>query len=150
MTITTSLTSDIGKVRLQIGDDGSTGVLPDGTNLSDDQVTYYLTAEGSVMRSVAGICEMLATRYVQLVDLAVGPRRESMSQIAKGYADRAKALRARFGGQGMGAYAAGVKRQGDGYGVEPEPSDELANAGGTSGETGLSEYWTWPTPPGVW
>jgi len=101
MTIETSLTTEIGQVRLELGDDSEVqGVLPNGDNLSDDQITLYLEREGSVMRAVAGICEMLATRWASVADLAVGPRRESYSQIAKQYAARAVQLRDRYGESG--------------------------------------------------
>ena len=63
MTFTTALTTDIGKIRLELGDDtASAGVLPTGLNLTDEQLQVILDREGSVMRTVAGVCELLATR----------------------------------------------------------------------------------------
>lgn len=120
MTIETSLTTEIGQVRLELGDDNTAqGVLPDGSNLSDDQVQLYLTREGSVMRAVAGICEMLATRWAAVADLQVGPRRESYSQIAKQYAARADQLRDRYGtgelGSLMDGFVAVPVERVDGY-----------------------------------
>lgn len=114
MTFTATLSTDIGKVRLELGDDtGGSGILPDGSNLTDEQIQIYLDREGDVMRSVAGICEMLATRWAQVADLAVGPRRESFSQVSKGYADRAQKLRDRYG-EPEGIYSVSVVRA-DGY-----------------------------------
>lgn len=98
MTFTTTLSTDVGAVRLELGDDTSgRGVLPDGSNLSDEQIDVYLDREGSVMRATAGICEMLATRWAAVADLQVGPRRESYSQISKSYAARAAQLRDTYG-----------------------------------------------------
>lgn len=120
MSITTSLTTEIGQVRLELGDDNAAaGVLPDGSNLSDEQVTLYLAREGSVMRAVAGICEMLATRWAAVADLHVGPRRESYSQISKQYAARAATLRERYGDSEAwldGLLSVPVRRE-DGYGA---------------------------------
>lgn len=117
MSFTTSLSTDIGLVRMELGDDvfGS-GVLPNGSNLSDDQVQALLTREGSMMRAVAGACELLATRYAGLADLAVGPRRESLSQIGAAYSQRAESLRVRFGEPASSAavWSVGVTRV-DGY-----------------------------------
>lgn len=98
MTYTTTLSTDIGKIRLELGDDTSgSGILPSGANITDEQIQIFLDREGSVMRAVAGICEMLATRYAQVADLQVGPRRESYSQISAAYLKRAKELRDRYG-----------------------------------------------------
>ena len=98
MTFSTTLTTDIGKIRLELGDDTSgSGVLPSGDNLTDEQIQVILDREGSVMRTVAGICELLATRYAQLADLQVGPRKESYSQVSAAYLKRAADLRSRYG-----------------------------------------------------
>ena len=98
MTFTVTLTTDIGKIRLELGDDTSgSGVLPTGINLTDEQLQVILDREGSVMRAVAGCCELLATRYAQLADLQVGPRRESYSQVSAAYLKRAAELRDRYG-----------------------------------------------------
>lgn len=98
MTFTTALTTDIGKIRLELGDDtASAGVLPTGANLTDEQLQVILDREGSVMRTVAGVCELLSTRWAQLADLQVGPRRESYSQVSAAYLKRAAELRDRYG-----------------------------------------------------
>lgn len=98
MTWTSVLSTDIGLMRLELGDDAlGAGVLPDGSNLSDEQLQVYLDREGTVMRAVAGVCEMLATRFAAVADLQVGPRRESLSQVSKSYAERAARLRETYG-----------------------------------------------------
>ena len=110
MSFTYDLNTEVGKVRLEIGDvTTGRGILPDGSNISDEEVQVYLEREGSVMRAVAGACEMLATRYAALADVDVGPRSESLSQISKAYRERAKELRQHYGG-GSAAFAASVNR----------------------------------------
>lgn len=119
MTYTTTLSTETGQVRLELGDDTlGAGVLPDGANLSDEQIAIYLTREGNVMRAVAGICEMLATRFASVADLQVGPRRESYSQISKSYAERASGLRDLYGAplvEDAGAVLTASLQRVDGY-----------------------------------
>lgn len=97
MAFSYDLTTAIGQVRLAIGDTSSTtgaGVRPDGTNLSDAEITYFLTAEGDdVSLATARACEALAMMWANVADLQVGPRRESLSQVSTRYAERAAALR---------------------------------------------------------
>lgn len=96
---TYDLATSTGLVRLELGDDQyQAGVKPDGTNLTDEEIGVYLEREGAVMRAVAGLCEMLSVRYSGLSDVSVGPRRESLGQIANAYANRARDLRAKYGG----------------------------------------------------
>jgi hypothetical protein len=91
------LTTAVGQVRLAIGDTSSStgaGVRPDGTNLTDTEITYFLTTEGDdVELATARASETLAMMWANLADLQVGPRRESLSQIAARYAERAAAVR---------------------------------------------------------
>jgi hypothetical protein len=94
MTFTYTLTTDLGKVRLEIGDTTSgAGVRPDGSNFSDAEVQYFLDEEGSVAGAVARACEVLATLWATVANLTVGPRREELGAVAQRYAERAAALR---------------------------------------------------------
>lgn len=133
MAFTYDLTMDAGKLRLEIGDSTEgTGVRPDGTNFEDDEIAYILDQEGgSLGRAVARACEMLATLWASAADLTVGPRSESLSQVATRYESRAKALRLQYGGAITGAMAVGVIRA-DGYQstTEPEQSDDYDATGG--------------------
>jgi hypothetical protein len=95
MSFTYDLSTNVGMVRIALGDstEGS-GVRPDGTNLSDEELTHFLTLEGNdVDRATARACEVLATQWAGYADLTVGPRSEKLSQIAARYAERAKGLR---------------------------------------------------------
>lgn len=105
MTFSTTLSTDIGKVRLELGDDVSgSGILPTGANLTDEQIQVYLDRNSDVsnvtliMRTVADICEALATRYAPLTNISVGSRREDLAKISEQYASRAKELRDKYGG----------------------------------------------------
>ena len=101
MPITTSLTTDIGKVRLEIGDNDSTtgqGAKPDGSNLTDDEVQYCLDLEGSVRLAAARACEILARHWSKVADIQIGSRREAFAQIAKNWVDRGQELRSQGGG----------------------------------------------------
>lgn len=148
MTFTTALTTDIGKIRLELGDDtAGSGVLPTGFNLTDEQLQVVLDREGSVMRAVAGVCELLSTRWAQLADLQVGPRRESYSQVSAAYLKRAAELRDRYGDASgidaeqatySGVFSVSVIR-GDGY-SNTVSSTELDTGGS---EYGVGEGFRW-------
>ena len=94
---TYDLATSIGQVRLAIGDTSTAtgaGVRPDGTNLLDAEIAYFLTAEGDdVTLATARACEALSVMWANLADLTVGPRHESLSQVSARYAERATVLR---------------------------------------------------------
>jgi hypothetical protein len=95
MDFTYDLTTSVGQLRLALGDTTyASGVRPDGSNLTDTELAYFLTAEGDdVGLATARACETLAMMWANVADLQVGPRRESLSQIAARYAELATALR---------------------------------------------------------
>lgn len=123
MSFTYDLETAAGKLRLELGDqtDGS-GVRPDGTNFSDEELATLLTLEGDNQgRALARACEVLATMWATFADLTVGPRSEKLSQVAARFEKRAAALRLQHGGGSTGAYAAGVVRV-DGYQSTADPA----------------------------
>jgi len=127
MTYTYRTGTDIGKVRLYLGDDTEdSGVRPDGSNFTDEEIDVHLNREGSVERAVAGLLETLAIQYARLVNLTVGPRKEELSRIGQAYAEQAKRFRQMYGGGG-GAAAVGVIRV-DGY-SDDVPSDDVSHQG---------------------
>lgn len=134
---TYDLTTAVGKIRLEIGDETEgAGAKPDGGNFTDEELEYFYSQESSsVGRATARACEVLARQYARMCDISVGPRRESLSQAAKAFADRAKELRKQYGGGAGAAYSAGWIKK-DAYG-DSEPSDE-----GGSGDTDTTEYGT--------
>ncbi len=70
MTFTNDLSNAIGQVRYHLGDDVSgSGVKPDGTNFTDEQIEYALSANGqSVKAAAAELCGGLATRWAVVPD----------------------------------------------------------------------------------
>ena len=98
MTFTYSLSTDTGKVRLEIGDVTSgAGVRPDGSNLQDEELAVWLSREGSVMRAAAAACEALSRQWAIVANTASGPLREDAGAVAGEWAKRAKELRGAYG-----------------------------------------------------
>jgi len=97
MTFTYNLASldenllNISRVRLELGDTAaSAGVRPDGSNLTDEEILLWLNEQaGDIMQTVARACAALSNMWTNVANITVGPRREELGQIAKGWADRA-------------------------------------------------------------
>jgi len=113
---TTLLTTDIGKVRLELGDrvEGA-GVKPDGANLTDEEIQVWIDREGSVMTAAAAACEVLARMWSTVANLSLGPRSESLGDVAKAWQARGKELREQYGGAGAGMGFAIAASRNDGY-----------------------------------
>ncbi len=109
-----NLSTNLDKVRFYIGDKvEDTGVQPDGTNFTDEEIEGVLATEGSWQRAVAGIFETLALMYSPQVDFKLGPRAESRSQRSEAYAAQGATWRKKFG---TGARATGrALTRTDGY-----------------------------------
>ena len=117
MAFTYDLSTDVGQVRLEIGDTNSgNGVKPDGTNLSDEEIQHLVTREGNAMRAAAACCEILARHWARVANIAVGSRREDLSTIADQWAKQAKSLREQYGNAAgaVTSFSIGPKRH-DGY-----------------------------------
>jgi hypothetical protein len=92
-------TQRIAQVRLELGDtsDGS-GVRVSGASLTDEEIAVWLAAEDNhILRTVARACEMLARDWSRAATIALGPRKEELSDIAEAWAARAKELRDQYG-----------------------------------------------------
>lgn len=124
MTFTYDLTATgddllVSKVRLEIGDTvNGTGVLPGAANLTDEEIQVLLDREDDdVMRATAAACELLARHWSRRADIAVGPRKESFSQVAASWREEAKRLRAVHGSEaGEQTFSIGFDRH-DAYSV---------------------------------
>lgn len=129
MAFTYSLSTDAGKVRLELGDtvdatvSPGQGVRPNGANLTDDEIAYLLAQEENhVMKAVARGCEMLARQWAAAVDLSIGPRSERFDTVSAKWAARAEALRTQYGTT-VGAsdrpqsFSVAFKRDDEGYRV---------------------------------
>ena len=80
-------TAAIARVRLEIGDSvEGAGVLPDGGNLSDEEIAVFLTQYANdVALTTAALAGVLARRWSVLADVTVGPRSEKLSQVAQAW-----------------------------------------------------------------
>lgn len=98
MSFSYDLTTDIGQMRLELGDTlKGSGVRPDGCNFSNEELKFWLDREGHVMRAVAAACESLARQWSSSTTVTVGPYSETLSLIQGNWADRAKNLRTLYG-----------------------------------------------------
>lgn len=94
----------ISEVRFQIGDTvEDAGVLPNGGNLQDDEVTLLITRETTILAASAAAMEIIALRYANAADVASGDVKKAQSQISKAWAARADKLRAQIGSTPGGA-----------------------------------------------
>lgn len=115
-------TAAIARVRLEIGDTVSgAGVLPDGSNLSDEEITVYLVQAGNndVALTVSALAGVLARRWATLADVTVGPRSEKLSQVAQAWERQAATL---AGGDAYGSFAMMPTRV-DGYSAQATSSE---------------------------
>jgi hypothetical protein len=82
----------ISKVRLELGDTvANAGVRPDGSNLTDEEITIWLTDESNdISQTVARATAALANIWTNVANITVGPRREELGSVAKAWSDRAK------------------------------------------------------------
>ena len=88
----------ISKVRLLIPDNAEATAA-----LQDDEITYFLTERGNVIKAAAADCCMwLARKYAQQASFAADGLRVEYGQRAQNYAERAKELRSGLDG-GMGS-----------------------------------------------
>ena len=114
----------ISMVRLELGDTvEGTGVRPDGTNLSDEEISVWLDAESNVvMRGVARACEALARLWSPVTNVTIGPRKEEFGKVADQWAKQAEALRDTYGGSSGSSFSIGLTRT-DGYSVAAEAAE---------------------------
>lgn len=105
MRYTYSLDNYIGQIRFELGDtntteDMLTGMRPDGSSFTDEEIAYAYTAEGNhVMKAVARLCERLAREYSAKAGIQMlQGMSQSYMNMAKNFAKRAEEIRARYGG----------------------------------------------------
>jgi hypothetical protein len=81
--------SDKDAIRFEIPDTDASAEL-----VSDEEVAYALTKEGTVIAAAALCCEKVAGKFAQQADIATGDVKLTYSTQAKTLALRAKELRA--------------------------------------------------------
>lgn len=114
----------ISKVRLEIGDTVSAmGVRPDGSNLSDEEISNWLDEEDyNIMRTAARACEALSRMWSSIATITVGPRKEELGKVSTEWAKQAKAIRDIYGGTSSSAFSVGTSRE-DGYSIAAEETE---------------------------
>ena len=90
----TSLTTTLAKVRMEIGDTDSTQVL-----FTDEELQVYLDSRGTdYLAAAADACDALAARFARSYDFETDGQSFKRSQQSKAYREMAGALRERAGG----------------------------------------------------
>lgn len=123
MGFTYDLTSNIGKIRLLIGDTVvNVGVKPDGTNYSDEEIQVFLDRNGNDADiAAAELLENLARMWSLEPDVKMGPVTESRSDVAENLMTQAEKLRGQTGGDST-AFSVGFVRD-DGYAEADEEQE---------------------------
>jgi hypothetical protein len=113
MAFTYDITTDVGKLRLAIGDTLLLqGPRPSRANYSDAEIQYFLDTEASIGRASVMAFDSLAAEWSSFTNITLGPRREEFAKIAEAYSKRADKARTQFGGGS--SFSVGWERQ-DGY-----------------------------------
>lgn len=84
--------STIEKIRWEINDIDSTSA-----KFQDAEIQYAYNQEHSIFNAAARLCEQLQARYSDASSRTMGPLKVDMSELAKMYAYKARALRKRSG-----------------------------------------------------
>jgi len=111
---------NVAKVRLALGDTvQNSGVLPEGANFSDAEIEALLSDFNNDIDAVTFFClKSLSNAWGTYVDITVGPRKESLSDIAFHYAKRASEMGERTGLSAK-SFAVALTRV-DGYSEEAD------------------------------
>lgn len=114
MAFTNDLSTTIGKFRLLIGDNRENqGIMPDGSNFTDEELQAVLDmVDDDLAAAVAQATAILAKKWSVVSDTQVGPRKESLSQVAKAFERQAAS-------QDGISFSVGFNRD-DGYAQEAE------------------------------
>lgn len=91
---TYDLDTDIGQVRLEIGDTDEDAYL-----LTDAEIQVKLDSEGTVQLAAASLCDILAASFARSYDFATDGQSFKRSQMVTHYQSLAKTLRGRANGQ---------------------------------------------------
>ncbi len=120
-----ALATDRNKVRFNLQDTTeSSGPKPGGANFSDAELDGLLNIEDTWQQAVAAAFEVLEAGWSHYADLTVGPRRESLSQIAARFGRNAEKWREQYGyATRVGVKAVGIIKK-DGY-SDDVPSDDV-------------------------
>ena len=82
--------SDIEAVRWEIYD-----TVEASAKFQDAEIQYAIDQEYTIYNAAARLCEQLQVRYTDAASRTMGPLKVDMGDLAKTYAEKAKALRKR-------------------------------------------------------
>jgi hypothetical protein len=107
-------THTTSQIRLEIGDkvEGK-GILPGGANLQDEEIEYYLGLSTDRAEVLYRIFTMLAGQWANQADYALGPVKESYSQVSAAFQRRADLWKTETAGMGGATSTPFIKD--DGY-----------------------------------
>jgi hypothetical protein len=122
----------ISEVRLELGDtEAGQGVKPNQSNLSDEEIQRWLTAENSdVMRATGRAVLALANWWATFVkSITTGPYKEDYGNISDAWAKRAAFIMDNFPGiGGSGGLQSSSLRKVDGYSENNSSSESEYSA----------------------
>lgn len=84
------LTDDISRVRFALGDTDA-----DKPLLTDEEITYVTSDNGSILEAAAELADALAARYSRRVSVSIDGASFNYQQLSQNYAALATRLRAR-------------------------------------------------------
>lgn len=101
MAFTYDLSTDIGKMRLRLGDfTPGAGVKPSGENFTDEELQSFLDEANQVQRACAVAADVLANLWTTAPKrISDGETEVDRGDVAKAWAERAKQWRASRGPQ---------------------------------------------------
>jgi hypothetical protein len=95
--------SDNDEVRFLIGDTDTTD-----QQITDEEITYLVTREGSVFGAAVEACKSIAAKYARLVDKSVDGLSISFSQLQAHYSALSKTLSSKSSAKNATPYAGGI------------------------------------------
>lgn len=99
----TDLSTSLAQVRSILGDTNAAD-----PQLSDEEITFYLTTFGGVYYAGAACCDAIAAKYARQIDGSVGPLSRSFSQRQTNYLALGRRLRYLAATQSAVPYAGGI------------------------------------------
>jgi hypothetical protein len=129
MTFSYSLTTDVGQLRLMVGDTlSSQGPRPSQRNFADEELEFFLSPADGLGRASVRVFETLAAEWSSFANITLGPRKEEFAGIAENYRKRAASTREQYGGGST--FSVGWDRQ-DGYSaIWPKGNSESVDKAG--------------------
>lgn len=104
MAFTYDIETNIGKVRLLIGDTDSTDVL-----LQDDEIDLFINTYGTIQLAASNAAMAIAAKFSRNADKQIGSLRLSFSSRAQNYRNMAKEIK-QYSSSMLRGYVGGVSK----------------------------------------